>query len=96
MPAAVVDDAPPVWRRALPFAAAVAVTSLVAGVAAWSLWPTTEEPRVTRLTITPPEAAPLRIDGNDRDLAIEMFNRARNNYHPITVAKVENTLNKTD
>ncbi len=52
--------------------------------------------RFGRTRLVEPVYKALAKNGYDRDLAIEMFNRARSNYHPITVAKIENTLNKPD
>ena len=51
--------AQPAWRRALPVAAALLVGVLVTGLAAWSLRPTPDVPRVTRLTIVQPAAQTL-------------------------------------
>jgi aminopeptidase N len=52
--------------------------------------------RFGRTRLVEPVYKALAKNGYDRDLAIEMFNRARSNYHPITVAKIENSLNKAD
>jgi leukotriene-A4 hydrolase len=52
--------------------------------------------RFGRTRLVEPVYKALARNGNDRDLAIEMFNRARGNYHPITVAKIEYTFNKSD
>ena len=35
------------------------LTAVVIGLVAWSLWPTPDVPRVTRLTISQPNAQPL-------------------------------------
>ena len=61
----------PVWRRPLPVPASVAVVALlVAGLIAWSLWPTVEVPRVTRLTIVQPDAQPLAVTTTGPTLAL--------------------------
>ena len=52
--------------------------------------------RFGRTRLVEPVYGALAKNGSDRDLAIEMFNRARSNYHPINVAKIENTLKKPD
>ena len=58
--AAAIAVAQPVWRQSLPVAATAAVVAaLVTGLAAWSLWPSEEVPRITRLTIVQPDAQPL-------------------------------------
>ena len=61
--------AQPAWRRAIVPLTMLLVGSSFVGAAVWF---TTRPvpPRVTRMTITPPEATALTIDGNDRDLAI--------------------------
>ncbi len=62
--------AQPVWRRALPSAATFVVVGLLVGVAAWSLWPTAEVPRVTRTTIAQPDAQPLSPGSRSAVLAL--------------------------
>ena len=60
--AAAIAVAQPVWRQSLPVAAAALLAGvLVAGLVAWSLRPTAEVPRVTRLTIAQPDAQPLSL-----------------------------------
>ncbi len=69
--AAAVAVAQPVWRQPLPVAAAALVVGgLIVGSAAWSLWPTADVPRVTRLTIAQPAAQPLRLGTNQPVLAL--------------------------
>src|SRR5687767_682224 len=53
----------PLWRRALPIAAAVAVTAAVAGVTAWSLAPKPQAPIVSRLHMTLPPGHPFYFNG---------------------------------
>jgi len=45
----------PLWRRVLPVAAAVVLTAIIVGAAAWALRPTLQPPEVARLGFTPPE-----------------------------------------
>ena len=47
---------PAVWRRALPVAVALVVGGLAVGLAAWSLWPSTEPPSVARFEHVLPES----------------------------------------
>ncbi len=99
---AVVARPEPRWRR-LTF---VGVPALVAGAAisGGAVWLTTRpaSPRVSRLTITPPSAAALTINGTDRDLAItpdgthvvyvgnngtQLFVRALDAIEPVAIFK---------
>ncbi len=69
--AAAVAVAQPVWRQPLPVAAAALVLGgLLVGVAAWSLWPTAEVPRVTRTAITQPAVQPLSLSVRSPVLAL--------------------------
>ena len=52
----------PLWRRALPAAAAAILAALVTGLAAWRLMPATP-PDVTRFEYVPPEAHNVSIAG---------------------------------
>ncbi len=57
------------WRRVAALTAGALVLVVLTGGAVWyAMRP--PAPRVTRVTITPPAAAALSIQGNDRDLAI--------------------------
>ena len=61
--------AQPMWRRALPLAFASLVTALVVGLAAWSLWPTSNAPRsVTRFDYVLPEGQQFRAAAMIRPL----------------------------
>ena len=66
-PAAVLR--PPLWRRAIPMAAAVAITALLAGAGVWLLT-RPAPPAVVRTTITTSGSTALMLSGADRDLAI--------------------------
>jgi Tol biopolymer transport system component len=62
--AAAVAVVQPVWRRALPFAAATAVVALLlAGLAAWSLWPTVSPQVVGRFVDLVQADRPFRTPG---------------------------------
>jgi leukotriene-A4 hydrolase len=52
--------------------------------------------RFGRTRLVDPVYKALANNGSDRELAIKMFNRARGNYHPITVAKIEYTIGKSN
>src|SRR5205814_2382786 len=60
---------PPLWRRATPVAAAVAIGALLAGAGVWSLT-RPASPSVVRTTITTSGSTALTPGGNDSDLAI--------------------------
>ena len=51
---------PPIWRRALPYAVAVAVTIAAAAGVAWSLWPATEPLQISRFDHALPEGQQFR------------------------------------
>jgi dipeptidyl aminopeptidase/acylaminoacyl peptidase len=57
------------WRRAIPIAAAVAITALLAGAGVWLLT-RPASPSVVRTTITTSGSTALALGGTDRDLAI--------------------------
>ena len=59
----------PAWRRAVVPLAMLLVGASLASAAVWFATRPVP-PRLTRMTITPPEATALTIDGFDRDLAI--------------------------
>ena len=48
--------------------------------------------RFGRTRLVKPIYAALADNGEDRDLAKEMFERARGLYHPITIASIESFL----
>ena len=49
-----------VWRRALPYAVAVAVTTAAAAVVAWSLWPAATPLQISRFDYALPEGRQFR------------------------------------
>jgi Tol biopolymer transport system component/predicted Ser/Thr protein kinase len=53
----------PGWRRAIPVAAALVIGSVLAGVAAWSLWPSTEARPVNRYVYDAPSDLAFRNTG---------------------------------
>jgi eukaryotic-like serine/threonine-protein kinase len=53
----------PLWRRALPIAAAVAVTAALTGLTVWRLTPSEEAPTVSRLQMTLPPGEPFYFNG---------------------------------
>jgi len=55
--------AQPAWRRGLPVALAAVVAVLVTGLAAWSLWPTAEPPKVNRFDYIVPSDQGFRRMG---------------------------------
>ena len=57
------------WRRVAALTAGALVVAAAGGGAVWYAT-RSPAPRVTRTTITPPAAAALSLNGNDRDLAI--------------------------
>jgi serine/threonine protein kinase/Tol biopolymer transport system component len=57
--AAAVLSPRPLWRRVLPIAAAVLLTAIAVGAAAWFSRPQPAPPPVTRFTIVPPEGKRL-------------------------------------
>ncbi len=65
--AAAVAAAQPMWRQPLPVAATAVLGTALVG---WSLWPTADVPRVTRLTITQPAAQQLLLALNSPVLAL--------------------------
>ena len=63
--------AQPVWRQPLLVAASAAVVALlVAGLVAWSLWPASDVPRVTRLSINAPVDQPMALANSNSNLAL--------------------------
>ena len=50
----------PVWRQALPMAAASLLTAVAVGLIAWSLWPEADSPRVSRFEYVLPGDHPFR------------------------------------
>ena len=55
----VVTAARPTWRQLLPLAAVAAVSSVVVGLAAWSIWPAGEPRAVTRFDYVLPQGQTL-------------------------------------
>jgi Tol biopolymer transport system component len=65
-----VAPAQPLWRRALPVAAALVVGGLVAGSAAWVLQPEPDAPIVSRLVMPQSAEYPFSLNGFNYDLAL--------------------------
>jgi Tol biopolymer transport system component len=61
--AAAVTLAPPAWRRALPLAATAITGAVVAGLLAWTVWPTVQPQGVTRFDYEVPADRPFRNAG---------------------------------
>ena len=61
--AATVTTPPAMWRRYLTPVLASLVTAAVAALAAWSLWPSTEPPLVSRFDVVLPQGRPFRGTG---------------------------------
>jgi serine/threonine-protein kinase len=89
------------WRRVVALTTRTLAVAVVGGAAAWyAMRP--PAPRVTRMTITPPAAAALSLNGLDRDLAIapdgsrlvyvgangtQLFGRALDALEPLAIFK---------
>ena len=46
---------PPLWKRAIPIAAALAIGAVLTGAASWSFRPSTLPPTITRFPFTVPQ-----------------------------------------
>jgi leukotriene-A4 hydrolase len=51
--------------------------------------------RYGRTRLVAPVYTALSENGSDRELALQMFDRARSKYHPITVTKIEYAFEKS-
>ncbi len=92
----------PVWGRAIPIAITAVVAGALAAIAGFYAKPSPAPPRVSRLAVSLPNAAPLTIDGILPDIAItpdgtrlvyvgsngaQMFVRALDALEPVAIFK---------